>query len=75
MRVTLLSRCCAAHAGLSESVRAPWVSCDELVGSYDAKHGTDVIIHGRNFGDDATLHGVVTLNGTECSSTAPVACL
>ncbi len=35
---------------------------------FNAKHGTDVVITGYNFGATDTRHGVVTLNGSECRS-------
>ncbi len=59
---------------LPVSLRVTWVKCEPMcpcVDSYDAKHGTDVIIRGQNFGNDDAPHGVVTLNGTECSSGLP----
>jgi hypothetical protein len=36
--------------------------------TFDAKHGTDVIISGLNFGNDDTTHGVIHLNGSECTN-------
>jgi hypothetical protein len=34
--------------------------------SYNAKHGTDIVIEGRNFGNVDELHGIVRLNGSQC---------
>jgi hypothetical protein len=52
---------------------AVWIAhtCDppDCLRSFDAKHGTDVIIEGRNFGDVVGLHGVVSLNGSQCYNT------
>jgi hypothetical protein len=42
--------------------------------AYDAKAGTDVIVSGQNFGDAEELHGMVSLNGTECSGTLCCGC-
>lgn len=41
----------------------PLCSCPN---SFDAKHGTDIVIEGRNFGNVDELHGVVRLNGSQC---------